>query len=53
MMDKDATVKTKVTIIVAALLKCFMVVGRIEGVGGSKHQVSLPARELVVKSNAE
>ena len=37
----------------AALSKCFVAVGSIEGVAGSKHQVPLPARGLLVKSNVE
>ena len=31
----------------AALSKCFVAVGNIEGVVGSKHQVPLPARGLI------
>ena len=37
----------------AALSKCFVAVGSIEGVVGSKHQVPLPGRGLLVKSNVE
>ena len=32
-----------------ALSKCFVAVGNIEGIVGSKHQVPLPARGLIVK----
>ena len=39
--------------IITALSKCFVAVGTIEGVVGSKHQVPLPARGLLVKSNVE
>ena len=39
--------------LVAALSKCFVAVGNIEGVVGSKHQVPSPARGLIVKSNVE
>ena len=37
----------------AALSTCFVAVGNIEVVAGSKHQVPLPARGLIVKSNVE
>ena len=36
-----------------ALSKCFIAVGSIAGVVGSKCQVPLPARGLLVKSNVE
>ena len=36
-----------------SLSKCFVVVGSIEGVEGSKHQAPLPARGLLVKSSLE
>ena len=36
-----------------ALSKCFVIVGSIAGVVGSKHQVPLPARGLLVKSNVK
>ena len=37
----------------AALSKCFVAVGSIEGVVGSKFQVTLPARGLLVKPSVE
>ena len=37
----------------AALSNCFVTVGSIAGVVGSKHQVPLTARGLLVKSNVE
>ena len=37
----------------AALSKCFVALGSIEGVVGSKHHVPLPARGLLVKSIVE
>ena len=37
----------------SALPKCSVVVGSIAGVVGSKHQVPLPARGLLVKSSVE
>ena len=40
-------------IVVPALSKCFVAVGSIEGVIGSKFQVPLRARGLLVKSSVE
>ena len=37
----------------AALSKCFVAVGSIEGVVGSKRQALLPVRGLLVKSRVE
>ena len=37
----------------ASLSKCFVAGGYIDGVVGSKHQVPLPARGLLMKSNVE
>ena len=37
----------------SALSKCFVAVGDIEGVVGSKNRVPLPARGLIGKSNVE
>ena len=37
----------------SAMSKCFVAVGNIEGVVGSKHQVPLPAGGLIVKYDVE
>ena len=34
----------------AAVSKCFVAVGSIQGVEGSRHQVPLPAQGLLVKA---